>query len=180
MPTPKMKGWNSLSKLKLANSRKTSLKQWVFYPGDMVEVIGGKDMGKRGKVLSVVRGIDRLMVDGCRLAKKHVKPNASNGKGEIVTKPMPIHFSDVKLVDPVVSKTTDVELKQALNPKTGRWELQRRLIASNTWLPIPSFMDRFKDSQTKTWQPSLSSIPFPASILNQWEKLRRINSERIL
>ncbi|KAJ3217563.1 hypothetical protein HDU67_007635 [Dinochytrium kinnereticum] len=187
-----MKGFNSLAKLTLSQKRKGTIKNWVFYPGDTVEVIGGKDEGKRGKILNVVKPIDRLVVDGVRLAKKHVKPNASNRTGQIVTKPMPVHYSDVKLVDPVVSSTTDVELKRALNPKTGRWELQRLLAASKTFLPIPSAADKYENypggtndtsealAKLKTWTPSISSTPFPPLLMNQLEKFKRIKKEPFL
>ena len=42
---------------------------------DQVEVIAGKDKGKRGRVLRVIADKNRLLVEGVMLVKKHVKPN---------------------------------------------------------------------------------------------------------
>ena len=66
--------------------------------GDQVIVLTGKDKAKRGTVL-VVDG-DKLVVEGVNVAKKHVKPNPMKGtQGGVVDKTMPIHVSNVALVD---------------------------------------------------------------------------------
>jgi large subunit ribosomal protein L24 len=66
--------------------------------GDEIIVIAGKDKGKRGTVL-IVDG-DYVTVDGLNLVKKHVKPNPMKGStGGVETKSMPLHLSNVALVD---------------------------------------------------------------------------------
>ncbi|MFK0379821.1 50S ribosomal protein L24 [Pandoraea sp. NPDC090278] len=66
--------------------------------GDQVIVLTGKDKAKRGTVL-IVDG-DKLVVEGVNVAKKHVKPNPMKGtQGGVVDKTMPIHVSNVALVD---------------------------------------------------------------------------------
>ena len=61
-------------------------------------VITGKDKGKRGIVLSV--GEERVTVEGINLVKKHVKPNPMKGTtGGVEAKTMPLHISNVALVD---------------------------------------------------------------------------------
>lgn len=66
--------------------------------GDQVIVLTGKDKTKVGTVL-VVDG-DKLVVEGVNVAKKHVKPNPMKGtQGGVVDKTMPIHVSNVALVD---------------------------------------------------------------------------------
>ncbi|AKJ69830.1 50S ribosomal protein L24 [Pandoraea thiooxydans] len=66
--------------------------------GDVVIVLAGKDKSKRGTVLSVDG--DRLVVEGINLVKKHVKPNPMKGTtGGVVDKAMPLHISNVALVD---------------------------------------------------------------------------------
>ena len=66
--------------------------------GDQVIVITGKDKGKTGTVASVAG--DKVVVDGINVAKKHERPNPMLGKnGGIVAKAMPLHISNVALVD---------------------------------------------------------------------------------
>ncbi|VVE18109.1 50S ribosomal protein L24 [Pandoraea terrigena] len=66
--------------------------------GDQVIVLTGKDKAKRGTVLAIDG--DKLVVDGVNVAKKHVKPNPMKGtQGGVVDKTMPIHVSNVALVD---------------------------------------------------------------------------------
>ncbi|VVE74447.1 50S ribosomal protein L24 [Pandoraea anapnoica] len=66
--------------------------------GDQVIVLTGKDKAKRGTVLAVDG--EKLVVEGVNVAKKHVKPNPMKGtQGGVVDKTMPIHVSNVALVD---------------------------------------------------------------------------------
>ena len=67
---------------------------------DTVEVIAGKDKGKRGRVLRVMADRNRLLVEHVMMIKKHVKPNPQkNIKGGIAEQEAPIHISNVMLVD---------------------------------------------------------------------------------
>ena len=69
--------------------------------GDQVEVISGKDRGKRGRVLQVMPKTRRILVEGVQMAKRHTKPNPQkNVKGGIVEREASIHLSNVMLVDP--------------------------------------------------------------------------------
>jgi len=74
-------------------------------------VIAGKDKGKVGKVLKVLPEKDRVVVEGVRIVKKHLKPTASNPEGGIVEREAPIHISNVMLVDPKTGKPTRVGIK---------------------------------------------------------------------
>ncbi len=66
--------------------------------GDEVVVRVGKDRGKKGVVLSVSG--ERVVVGGVNRVKKHVRPNPTQGvQGGVVEKIMPIHRSNVALVD---------------------------------------------------------------------------------
>lgn len=66
--------------------------------GDQVIILTGKNKAKRGTVLAV--GGDKLVIEGVNVAKKHVKPNLRKGtQGGAVDKTMPIHVSNVALVD---------------------------------------------------------------------------------
>lgn len=64
--------------------------------GDMVEVITGDDKGKKAKVLQVLLKKSQVIVEGCKMAKKAVKPSEKNPKGGFISKEMPIHISNVK------------------------------------------------------------------------------------
>ena len=73
---------------------------------DTVEVIAGKDKGKRGRVLRVMGDKSRLLVEHVMIIKKHVKPNPQkNIKGGIAEQESPIHVSNVMLVDGEGNKT---------------------------------------------------------------------------
>ena len=63
--------------------------------GDKVVVIAGKDKGKEGKILVVDRKNNKVIVEGINMITKHVKPNAMNQQGGIVTKEGYIHASNV-------------------------------------------------------------------------------------
>ena len=82
--------------------------------GDEVIVIGGKDRGKRGKVLRVEPAQDRLYVEGLNIIKRHQKPQQVAGAqraeqvGGVIEKEGPIHISNVMLADPKDGKPTRV------------------------------------------------------------------------
>ncbi len=65
---------------------------------DIVLVISGKDKGKKGKILQVFPQINKIIVEGVNLRKKHRKPKKSGEKGQIVTLPGHISASNVKLI----------------------------------------------------------------------------------
>jgi len=77
--------------------------------GDEVEVIGGKDRGKRGKVQDVDPTAMTVVVAGVNIAKRHRKPNPSkNEKGGIIEQPMPLSLGKVMVVCPHCGKATRV------------------------------------------------------------------------
>jgi large subunit ribosomal protein L24 len=79
--------------------------------GDHVIVVAGKDKGKRGSVLRRVDD-ERLVVEGVNRVKKHAKPNPlKNQPGGIVEKEMPIHVSNVALLNPQTQKADRVGFK---------------------------------------------------------------------
>lgn len=79
-----------------------------FKKGDKVNVIAGKDKGKSGKILHVLRNKDRVVVEGVNVVKKHQKPNAANQTGGIVEIEHPIHISNVMIADPKTGKSTRI------------------------------------------------------------------------
>ncbi len=73
--------------------------KFKFKKGDMVQIIAGDDKGKTGKVLEVLPKKNKVVVEGCKIAKKAVKPTEENTKGGHVNKEMPIDVSNVKKVE---------------------------------------------------------------------------------
>ena len=80
---------------------------------DQVMVRAGKDRGKKGRVLSVVPGKNRVVVEGVNMIKRHTKPNpGKNVKGGIVEREAAIHASNVMLIDPDTNEPTRIGSKQ--------------------------------------------------------------------
>ena len=73
---------------------------------DMVLITCGKDRGKKGKVLQVFSKENKLIVEGINLRKKHRKPKKSGEKGQIITLPGVLDFSNVKLICSKCGKST--------------------------------------------------------------------------
>ena len=75
------------------------MKQVRIHKDDKVMVIAGKDKGKIGKVLKILRKHDQVVVEKVNVAKRHVKPNPYRREpGGIVDKEMPIHVSNLMVV----------------------------------------------------------------------------------
>ncbi len=67
--------------------------------GDTVLVLAGDDKGKTAEVLQVLPKKDAVIVAGCKIAKKAIKPSEENKEGGFASKEMPIHISNVKKVE---------------------------------------------------------------------------------
>jgi len=65
---------------------------------DTIQVTKGKDKGKKGRVLSVVPGGKRALVEGINLAKKHKRQTRQDQQGGIVSIEMPISVANIMLV----------------------------------------------------------------------------------
>ena len=79
--------------------------------GDLVKVTAGKEKGKTGKVLQIVKKKDRVVVEKVNFVKRHKRPDAK-GKGGILEKEGSIHISNVMLVDPKDGKGTRVRIQR--------------------------------------------------------------------
>ena len=80
--------------------------------GDSVEVISGKDAGKRGRVLRVDRDRERIVVEGVAMIKRHTRPNPQKKiQGGIVEREAAIHISNVMVVSPDSGRPTRVGYK---------------------------------------------------------------------
>ena len=67
--------------------------------GESVKVIAGTSKGSEGKVLSIDRKKNRVIVEGVNLLKKHERKSQDNPQGSIVEREFPIHYSNVMLAE---------------------------------------------------------------------------------
>jgi large subunit ribosomal protein L24 len=67
--------------------------------GDHVEVISGNFRGSSGKILAVFPQKQRVLVEGVRIIKKHLRKSQDNPSGKIAEREGPIHISNVKLIE---------------------------------------------------------------------------------
>lgn len=78
--------------------------------GDKVIITSGKDKGKTGNVINVIRAKSKVLVSGVNVVKKHTKPSATS-EGGIISKEMPLHISNVAHVDPKSGKATKISFR---------------------------------------------------------------------
>ena len=81
-----------------------------YKKGDRVQVTAGKDKGKQGEILLVLRAKERAVVRGVNVARRHTKASQTS-PGGIVDKEMPIAVSNLAHVDPKDDKPTRVGFK---------------------------------------------------------------------
>ena len=82
--------------------------------GDLVQVIAGKEKGKRGRVVKIIHKADandsRVVIERLQMVKRHTKPSQQNQQGGIVEKEGSVHISNVMPVDPQTDKPTRVRI----------------------------------------------------------------------
>jgi large subunit ribosomal protein L24 len=66
--------------------------------GDKVVVLAGKDKGKQGEIIQVMPADNKAVVDGLNIAIRHTRQSAQ-GQGGRIPKPMPIHLSNLAMLD---------------------------------------------------------------------------------
>ncbi|MGM0420146.1 MAG: 50S ribosomal protein L24 [Bacillota bacterium] len=89
--------------------------------GDQVEVISGKDKGKRGEVLSVDRKKDRVVVEGVNIVHRHMRPTQDNPQGGIIENEAPIHVSNVMVVCPRCDEKSRIGYRRIDNDEKVRY-----------------------------------------------------------
>jgi large subunit ribosomal protein L24 len=98
--------------------------------GDTVVVTTGKEKGKRGTVLQVL-DTGKVLIEGINRAKKHQRPNPVKGQtGGIVEMEMPLHLSNVMLLNPATGKGDRVGFK-FLEAQGGNAARKVRFFKSN-------------------------------------------------
>ena len=82
------------------------MRKFKIKVGDFVKVIAGSNKGSEGKVVSIIKKREKVIVEGLNLVKKHIKPNSKNPQGGIEEKESPIHISNIFLLNNIVNKET--------------------------------------------------------------------------
>jgi large subunit ribosomal protein L24 len=80
--------------------------------GDKVIVIAGRDKGKTGSIVKVLREKNRVVLDGVNVMKKQQRAKRSGEKGSIIDMAMPIHASNVMIIDNKSGKPSRVGKKK--------------------------------------------------------------------
>lgn len=90
--------------------------------GDQVVVTTGKDKGRKGSVIRVADGGERVLVENVNMIKRHTKPNPTKGEsGGIVEKEMSLHISNVLHYNPVTKKGERVGFKMLEDGRKVRY-----------------------------------------------------------
>jgi large subunit ribosomal protein L24 len=80
--------------------------------GDKVMVIAGKARGEQGTITRVLTKENKVVLDGINLVKRHRRPTQQARKGQIIDMPMPIHASNVMVIDPKSGKPSRISIKR--------------------------------------------------------------------
>jgi large subunit ribosomal protein L24 len=87
---------------------------------DLVEVISGKEKGKTGKILRVLKDKNKLVIEKINLIKRHTRASPTTGQGGIVEKEGPLEVSKVMLVCPKCATATRFHLAETAEGKKTR------------------------------------------------------------
>ncbi len=98
------------------------MKQFRIHKDDKVVVVAGKDAGKIGKVVKILRKSDRIVVEKVNMVKRHVRPNPYRQQpGGIIEKEMPLHISNVMVMCDACAKATKVGYRYTEDGKKVRF-----------------------------------------------------------
>jgi large subunit ribosomal protein L24 len=98
--------------------------------GDNVIVTTGKEKGKKGEVIELIKSKSRVRVSGVNKVKKHTKPSAQ-GAGGIIEVELPIHISNVSIADPKSGEATKVGFKTLKDGKKVRFAKKTQEVIDN-------------------------------------------------
>src|SRR5437763_13405327 len=88
--------------------------------GDNVEVISGNFRGSSGKVLQVLPKKQRVLIEGVRIIKKHLRKSQDNPQGKIAEREGPVHISNVRLIDRGERDAKGKAEKKSAEPKSEK------------------------------------------------------------
>ena len=95
--------------------------------GDTVLVLSGKDSGKQGKVLEIIRAKQRAVVEGLNIITKHVRPSADSPEGGRIEIEGTIHLLNLKLICPKTGqpiRTKRVIVEKEVNGRMKKFRIR--------------------------------------------------------
>ena len=97
------------------------IRKFKIKKGDQVIVIAGRDKGKKGEVLEVLRSVSRVRVQGINMVKRHRRAT-QNDAGGIISMEAPLHISNVAHVDPESGAATRIgfEVKNGVKVRVAK------------------------------------------------------------
>lgn len=104
--------------------------KWKIKKGDTVLVRGGKDRGKKGKVLVMFPKEGRMVVEGANIVKKHIRPRKAGEKGQIVEVPSKMPISRAMLVCTSCGKGTRVGIRRTAGENSVRERICKKCSAT--------------------------------------------------
>jgi large subunit ribosomal protein L24 len=90
----------------------TQKKKFRIKKGDTVQVMQGKEAGKRGKVLRLLADEERVVVERVNFIKRHVRPSQKTPQGGVIEREASMHVSSVRLVCPSCGQPARVGIRR--------------------------------------------------------------------
>ncbi|KAI8997003.1 translation protein SH3-like domain-containing protein [Pilobolus umbonatus] len=167
---------------------KDRIPTWNIVTGDKVAIIAGKDKDTIGEIKSVNRATNTVIVEGKKLAKKHVPMQPAAPEGIMRTE-LPIHYSNVMLLHPDTQLPTRIDRRKVTKTlEDGRVISRWSRFVKGTEIEIPKPVRKYNDQSGEenfttapddvlavTYQPDLTQPPFPLEVLkdlrNPYKKL---------
>ncbi|KAK9761984.1 hypothetical protein K7432_012695 [Basidiobolus ranarum] len=159
------------------------LKTWNLVKGDEVMIVTGKDKGETGRIAQVLRKNNSVVVAEKNLVWNHVRMSESTPSGK-VQKEMPIHISNVALLDPNTRRPTKIDMRKLPDSESGKLQWRRFAAGTNTEIPKPVYLE-YKENRKDgpfdtepdavaevTYTPTLASPPFPETVIGELTDLR--------
>jgi len=121
---------------------------------DKVLIIAGKDKGKTGKIIKVIKKHNRIVVEKCNMRTKHIK-NTAQRKGEKIRFEAPMSVSNAMILDPGLNKPTRIGYKFLENGKKERisrlsgMSLDNIVVEAESSSPAPKKKTESKSTKSK-------------------------------
>lgn len=124
-----------------------AISPWIWFPGDIVEVVSGPFAGQRGAIVTVLKYKNEIMVQNVNVQPITI-PATESRPEQIMQREHPINVQNVKHVDPTTNEICDVRMITVRDKETGKKEKRRVSLSSGVLLQIPK-----KDSMVYEGDP---------------------------
>lgn len=116
---------------------------WIWYPGDIVEVVSGEGIGQRGTIIAVIKYKNEIVVQNINV-QDVVIPASESRPEQIVQREHPISVTRVRHVDPSTNEICNIEMVKVRNKETGEMEEKRMSLESGILMSIPPVNDELE------------------------------------